>query len=113
VLRVVLTEPNKDVAMTAKKGKVLIEVDARHEAILRRALALTEELEQLALTAQDGQVVHECEAAVIAKGRELQRQLLSEAVQRRLEAVEKKGRPCDVAPVVGRRKTKGRRNGSS
>jgi hypothetical protein len=99
--------------MTAKPCKVLIEVDARHEAIVRRALALTEEMEQLALTAQDGQVVHECEAAVIAKGREWQQQLLSEAVQRRLEAVEKKGRPCGVASVDGRRKTKGRRNGNS
>jgi hypothetical protein len=99
--------------MTAKKCKILIEVDARHESIVRRALALTEEMEQLALTAQDGQVVHECEAAVIVKGRELQQQLLSEAVQRRLEAVEKKGRPCGVAPVVGRRKTKGQRSGSS
>jgi hypothetical protein len=99
--------------MTAKQCKVLIEVDTRHEAIVRRALALTEEMEQLALTAPDGQVVHECEAAVIVKGRELQQQLLSEAVQRRLEAVEKKGRRCGVAPVVGRRKTKGRSNGNS
>ncbi len=99
--------------MAAKNCKVLIEVDARHEAIVRRALALTEEMEQLALTAQDGQVVHECEAAVLDKGRQLQNQLLSEAVQRRLEAVEKKGRRCDVVPVVGRRKTKGRRNGNS
>jgi hypothetical protein len=99
--------------MTAKNGKVLIEVDARHEAIVRRALALTEEMEQLALSAADGQVVHECEAAVLDKGRRLENQILSEAVQRRLEAVEKKGRPCGVASVVGRKKTKGRRNGSS
>jgi hypothetical protein len=108
-----LFQPNKDVPMTAKNGKVLIAVDARHEAIVVRALALSEEMEQLALTAMDGQVVHECEAAVVDKGRQLQNQLLSEAVQRRLEVAEKKGRRCDVVRVVGRRKTKDRKNGNS
>ncbi len=37
--------------------KVLLEVDARHESILRRALAMVEEMEQLALTAPDGAVL--------------------------------------------------------
>ena len=50
---------------------ILIEVGARHEAIVRRALALAEEMEQLALTAPDGTVFDACEGAVIEKGREL------------------------------------------
>ena len=82
-------------------AKVLIEVDARHEATVRRVLALAEELEQLALTAPDGTVLDACEGAVIDKGRDLQRQLLGEAVARRIEAAEKKGRRCAAAPAAG------------
>lgn len=108
-----LTSWTRMVPMTAKNHKILIEVDARHEAIVRRALALTEEMEQLALTAPDGQVVHECEAAIIAKGRQLQNQLLGEAVQRRIEAAEKKGRRCAAVSADGSRKTKGQRNANS
>ena len=82
-------------------AKVLIEVDARHEATVRRVLALAEELEQLALTAPDGTVLDACEGAVLDKGRDLQRQLLGEAVARRIEAAEKKGRRCAAAPAAG------------
>ena len=81
--------------------KVLIEVDARHEAAVRRVLALAEELEQLALTAPDGTVFDACEEAVVHKGRDLQTQMLSEAVARRVEAAEKKGRRCAAAPAAG------------
>jgi hypothetical protein len=90
--------------------KVLIEVDAKHEAILRRALALAEEMEQLALTAPDGAVFDAYEGAVIEKGRDLQRQMLGAAVARRIEAAEKKGRRSAPAPAGGRRKTVGRRS---
>ncbi len=90
--------------------KVTIEVDARHEAILRRALTLAEEMEQLALTAPDGTVFDACEGAVIEKGRDLQRQMLSEAVARRIEATEKKGRRSAPACADGRRRTAGRRS---
>jgi hypothetical protein len=90
--------------------KVLIEVDARHEAIVRRALALAEEMEQLALTAPDGTVFDACEAAVIEKGRDLQTRVLGEAVARRIEAAEKKGRRSAFAPAGGRRKTAGRKS---
>jgi hypothetical protein len=82
-------------------AKVLIEVDARHEAAVRRVLALAEELEQLALTAPDGTVFDACEEAVVHKGRDLQTQMLSEAVARRVEAAEKKGRRCAAAPAAG------------
>ncbi len=61
-------------------------------AVLRRALALQEELEHLALTAPDGTVFDACEAAVLDRGRDLQRDLLTDAVARRVEAAEKKGR---------------------
>ena len=81
--------------------KVLIEVDARHEAAVRRVLALAEELAQLALTAPDGTVFDACEGAVLDKGRDLQRQLLGEALARRVEATEKKGRRYAAAPAAG------------
>jgi hypothetical protein len=90
--------------------KVMIEVDAKHELIVRRALAMVEEMEQLALTAPDGTVFDVCEGAVIQKGRDLQGQMLGEAVARRIEAGEKKGRRSAYAPAGGRRKTEGRKN---
>jgi hypothetical protein len=90
--------------------KVTIEVDAQHEAIVRRAVALAEEMEQLALTAPEGQVFAACEEAVIQRGRLLQSQLLGEAVARRIEAAEKKGRRSVFAPVGGRKKTAGPKN---
>jgi hypothetical protein len=92
-------------------AKVMIEVDAKHEAILRRALAIAEEMEQLALSAPEGAVFDACEAAVIEKGRNLQAQMLAEAVARRIEAAEKKGRRCGCAPADARRRTEGRKNG--
>src|ERR1700685_3255258 len=85
-------------------SKITIELDAKHEAIMRRALAMAEEMEQLALTAPDGAVFDACEEAVIEKGRNWQAQLLGEAVSRRIEAVEKKGRRSACAPAVARRK---------
>ena len=91
-------------------SKITIELDAKHEAIVRRTLAMAEEMEQLALTAPDGAVFDACEEAVIEKGRKLQQQVLGEAVARRIEAIEKKGRRSAPAPVDARRKTAGPRN---
>jgi hypothetical protein len=91
-------------------AKIMIEVDAKHEAILRRALAMAEEMEQLALTAPDGAVFEACEDAVIKKGRALQGQMLGEAVARRIEAAEKKGRRSASARADARRKTAGQKN---
>jgi hypothetical protein len=84
---------------------VTIEVDAKHEALVRRALALSEELEELALTAPDGKVFDACEEAVIEKGRRLQIHVMGEAVARRIEAAEKKGRRSGCARANARRKT--------
>lgn len=99
--------------MNAKDRKVTIEFDAKHEAVVRRALAMAEEMEQLALTAADGQVIDECETAVIEKGRQLQSAMLGQAVLRRIEAAEKKGVRCAAVPADARRKTKAPRNVSS
>jgi hypothetical protein len=89
-------------------SKVTIEVDARHEAFLRRALAFAEEMEQLALTAPEGTVFDACEHAVLQRGRKLQSQMLGDAVARRIAAAEKKGRRSAPVPADGRRKTAGR-----
>jgi hypothetical protein len=71
---------------------VTIEIPAAGEALVRQLLALHEELQALALCAADGTVLEACEAAVLPKGRELTKNLLADAVARRIEAAEKKGR---------------------
>jgi hypothetical protein len=93
--------------------KVLIEVEARFEGGVRRALAMFEEMEQLALTAPDGQVFDVCEQAVIAKGRGFQAATLAEAVARRVEAAEKKGRRSASVTVVATKKTAAPNPGNS
>jgi hypothetical protein len=85
-------------------AKMTMEFDVRFENGMRRALAMFEEMEQLALTAPDGQVVDVCEQAVIEKGRSLQAAILGEAVARRIEAAEKKGRRSASASVVARKR---------
>ena len=91
-------------------GKVSIEVDARYEQIVRRTLAFAEEMEQLALSAPDGAVFDACEEAVLAKGRQLQVKLLEEAVTRRLEAAEKKGRHSASVSADAKKRTVDRNN---
>jgi hypothetical protein len=83
---------------------VTIEIPAEDETLVRRLLALREELAQLARTAPDGTVFDTCEEAVLRKGRELQTQLLSDAVLRRIILAEKKGRPSASVPVAAPRK---------
>ena len=78
---------------------VTIQVDARFEATVLRALAMAEEMEHLALTAANGTVLDICEEAVIDKGRDLQTHMLGEAVQRRIDVAEKKGRRCGSVSV--------------
>jgi hypothetical protein len=89
-----------------------LEVPIEHEALLRRTLASAEELHRLALSAPDGTVFDACETAVVADGRALQKQMLQEAVARRIAAAEKKGRRSACAAVGGRRKTVGPKNGA-
>jgi hypothetical protein len=85
--------------------KLTIEFDPRFENGMRRALAMLEEMEQLALTAPDGRVFDACEQAVIEKGRKLQADTLGEAVARRIEAAEKKGRRSASARAGAKKKT--------
>jgi hypothetical protein len=92
---------------------VSLEVPIEHEALLRRTLALAEELHQLALSAPEGTVFDACEAAVVRGGRDVQQRLLTEAVARRIEAAEKRGRRCDSVPAVGPKRTGGRKRADS
>jgi hypothetical protein len=94
-------------------SKVTIEVDAKHEVIVRRALAMAEEMEQLALSAPDGSVFDACEGAVVEKGRKFQGQVLAEAVTRRIEVAEKKGRRSASAHADAKRKIGGPKNADS
>jgi hypothetical protein len=70
---------------------ITIEIPASIETLVRQFLATLEELNDLALTAPDGTVFDACESAVIAKGRELNQHMLSDAVARRIKSAEKKG----------------------
>jgi len=90
--------------------KVTIEIDPKHEAIVRRTLAMAEEMEELALTAPDGTVFDACEQAVIDKGRKLQGHVLQEAVARRIETAEKRGRRSASVGAAARRKTAAPKN---
>ena len=92
---------------------VTIEVPAGDEPLVRRVLALQEELRQLALTAPDGTVLDACERQVLDGGRNLQRQLLTDAVARRVEAAEKRGPRSAPASAAGRRRTADPRTDSS
>ena len=85
-------------------SKITLEFDAKFEATVLRALAMAEEMESLALTASDGAVFDACEQAVIEKGRKLQAQVLGEAVDRRIDAAEKKGRRSVSASADAKKK---------
>lgn len=74
-------------------------------ALLRQFHGLLLELEQLALSAPAGQVLDLCEAAVLQRGQDVNRHVLQQVVQQRIDTLEKKGRRCGSAPVVGRGKT--------
>ena len=72
---------------------ITLEIDVEHEDLLRQYASFLEEMKDLAATAPDGSVLAVCEDAVVEKGREHQRRVLNQAVQARLDAAEKKGRP--------------------
>ncbi len=91
---------------------ISIEIPADRELLVRRVLAMIEELDHLALTAPDGTVFDACENAVLARGREIQVQMLEDAVARRIESAEKRGRRSGFASAVGPRKTAGRKPGT-
>ena len=81
--------------------RVTLEVDSpAEEALLRQYHAFVREMQELALAAPEGQVLDVCETAVLHKGQEVNRQVLEEAVQKRIAAVGKKGRRCGPVPAV-------------
>jgi len=71
---------------------ITLEIDPEHEELLRHYANFLEEMKDLAATAPDGTIFQRCEEAVIERGREHQRRALEQAVQSRLDALEKKGR---------------------
>jgi hypothetical protein len=88
--------------------KVLtIEVSEAHEPLLRQYLAFLGEMDHLADTAADGSVLDVCEQAVLSGGKDLQRQVLARAIQRRLAAAEKRGRRSGAARAGEPRRTAG------
>ena len=87
------------------KPTVTIEIPASSELLVRRLVALHEELEALALSAPDGTVLEACEEAVVRKGRDLSKRILEDAVARRIETAEKRGRRSASATAVAARRT--------
>jgi hypothetical protein len=70
---------------------ITLEVDSpEQEALMRQFHGLLQEMQQLALSAPDGTVMDACEAAVLQRGQEVNRQVLEQAVQQRIAALEKK-----------------------
>ena len=70
---------------------VTIEIPAASEGLVRQVVALQAELQALALSAPDGTVLDVCEETIIPKGRELTKNILADAVARRIETAEKRG----------------------
>jgi hypothetical protein len=93
---------------------VTLEVDSpEQEALVRCFHAFVQEMEQLALTAPEGQIIDVCEAAALQKGQAVTRQVLQQAVQERIQALEKKGRRCGPATAVSSGKTAARASARS
>lgn len=82
-----------------------IEVPVGFEGTVQRFVAFLQEMQDIALNSPDGHVVDHCEGIVLASGREVQQRALAEALQRRIEVVEKKGHRPGSANVGEPRKT--------
>lgn len=98
--------------MNAKS--VVLEVQTpEQEALLRQFHAYVMEMNELALAAPEGKVLDDCEQAAWARGQEVNREVLQQAVQRRIDAAEKKGRRCDSVDAAKHEKTAGPRRAES
>jgi hypothetical protein len=84
---------------------ISIEIPDNSEALVRRFVAMIEELNNLASSAPDGTVFDACEAAVVEKGRDLNKQVLADTVARRVETAEKRGHRFESVRAVGPKKT--------
>jgi hypothetical protein len=85
---------------------VTLEVTSPEQAaLLWRFHGFLQEMEQLALAAPEGHIFDVCEAAALKKGQDVNRQVLQQAVQERINALEKKGPLCGRANAVESGKT--------
>ena len=84
---------------------ITLEIPDNSEALVRRFVAMIEELNNLATSAPDGTVFDACEAAIVEKGRDLSKQVLTDAVARRVATAEKKGHRFESVHAVGPEKT--------
>jgi hypothetical protein len=69
-----------------------VEIDADLAPLLVDYAAYLEEMKQLANSAPNGTVLAACESAVIQRGRDHQRRALTQALQSRIDEMEKKTR---------------------
>jgi hypothetical protein len=76
--------------MTARTITLEVFSDAQEE-MARRSVELVQELESVADAAAHGQVLDDCEQAALLARDEFAQRLLAGAVQRRIDAAEKKG----------------------
>lgn len=92
---------------------IILEVeDSAQEQLIRNYHALVMEVNDLALTAPDATVIDPLEEHAIQRRRETLRASLEQAVQKRLDAAEKKGRQAVSAPVAKSGKTAARASGN-
>ena len=76
-----------------KPKTITLEVETEgQEELIRSYHAYVIEMDQLALTVPMGDVIDHCEEVAVRKGADINRQTLQRAVQRRIDAAEKKGR---------------------
>lgn len=96
----------------ARKTITLEIDDPAQEQLIRNYHALVMELNDLALTAPDAAVIDQLEERAIQRGRETLRASLEQAVQKRLDEAEKKGRRSASASVATSGKTVARASGN-
>ena len=81
------------------------------EQLLRHVHSFVMEMDSLALRAPEGQVLDLLENAAVEGGRKLTIATLEAAVQKRIDAAEKKAPDCGSAPVDVPARTAARRRG--
>ena len=81
--------------------------------LMERALAMAKELERAGDAAPDGRVLDELETLALAQGREFTRGALESALQRQVDALEKKLRSAANADAGNSGTTKGPRRARS
>jgi|SRR5580704_13174615 hypothetical protein len=81
--------------------------------LMERALAMAQELERAGDAARDGRVLDELETLAMARGREFTQDALQGALQRQVDAFEKKLRRAAAADAAKPDITKGRRRARS